>query len=302
MREIGQLSSEQLAKRFSDFLLAQDIEASIIEENDGWRVWVHDDDELDMVRNEFLRFKQSPADATYDKTSERAKSIREEQHKIHEQNRYQEVHIRKTWQRANFQQTPVTTILIALSVVVALLTALGERPQPVGGWLSITDFERVGNSIRWFKGLIEVQGGQIWRLVTPIFLHYGLLHLIFNMLWLHQLGAVVENHLGRFRYVFFVLAVASASNLCQHITVGPNFGGMSGVDYALLGYVWIKGQRDPGCGLGINSNTMLFMLGWLALGFLDILPMANGAHLGGLVAGVAYGWLPSNRQNRRRGF
>ncbi len=68
---------------------------------------------------------------------------------------------------------------------------------------------------------------------------------------------------------------------------GPNFGGLSGVVYGLFGYVWWLGWLKPEKGLGISNALVGFLLVWLMLGYLDVLPvnMANTAHLLGLLTG-----------------
>jgi len=74
---------------------------------------------------------------------------------------------------------------------------------------------------------------------------------------------------------------------------------MSGVVYGLLGYIWIRGKFDPASGLYLHSSTVVMMLLWLVAGFTGWLgPIANGAHLGGLVMGMAWGWLSSLRYRK----
>jgi GlpG protein len=69
---------------------------------------------------------------------------------------------------------------------------------------------------------------------------------------------------------------------------------MSGVVYGLLGYVWIRGKFDPASGLYLHRSTVIMMLIWLVAGFARVLgPIANYAHLGGLLIGMAWGWLSS---------
>ena len=297
MREVGKVEKGELAQRFVDYLLAQGIEGTATPQDRHWVVWVYDDDELAMVRADFERFLNHPYSPAYVSAQAQGRDMRVKEEEEAKRSRHRQIHMRQRWQRGNHRQIPVTMTLIAISVGVALLTGMGSRSGGVESLLTIASYERVGNSIRWY-GLHDVMSGQVWRLVTPIFLHYGILHLLFNMMWLYQLGGLLELRLGRLRYLLMILAIAVISNLAQYYSVAPNFGGMSGVDYGLLGFMWAKGRFDPRSGLGIDPNTMMFMMVWLALGFVGFMNMANGAHLGGLLSGVAFGALPALRRPR----
>ena len=74
---------------------------------------------------------------------------------------------------------------------------------------------------------------------------------------------------------------------------GPQlFEGMSGVVYALFGYIWMKGLYQPEQGMTLHPNTITIMLLWLVLCMTGSMgPVANAAHFMGLVAGVAFGVL-----------
>jgi GlpG protein len=98
-----------------------------------------------------------------------------------------------------------------------------------------------------FGGL---QYGEFWRLLTPIFLHFGLAHLAFNLLWLSILGSRIEQLSGSVHLLMVVIVSGVFSNMIQVGWGGSAmFGGMSGVVYALLGYIWIKGRFVPEPGL-----------------------------------------------------
>jgi GlpG protein len=85
------------------------------------------------------------------------------------------------------------------------------------------------------------------------------------------------------------------SNLAQYVFVGPYFLGMSGVVYGLIGYIWIRGKLDPGSGLLLHRATVTMALIWLVLGLTGVLGVANGAHVGGLLIGMVWGYLSSLR-------
>ena len=120
---------------------------------------------------------------------------------------------------------PLTAILIVISVVVALGSGVGasfEKVEP----LLISYYVK--------QGLPEVMSGEVWRLLTPIFIHFGFMHLAFNMLWLWDLGGGIERAQNWFQLALLVIVIGISSNLAQYAFGGPGFGGMSGVVYGLL--------------------------------------------------------------------
>lgn len=178
----------------------------------------------------------------------------------------------------------VSVALIAISAAVALLSDLGSNSEALAPLF-------ISNPAS--EGLQDVMAGQVWRLATPIFIHFGLAHLVFNMMWVWDLGKLIESKNGAGFYVGFVVAVGILSNLAQYwMTGSPYFGGMSGVVYGLFGYIWIRGRVDRRFGVEIHKTTVITMLAWFVLCWTGLLgPIANWAHTGGLVLGAAWGYL-----------
>lgn len=108
---------------------------------------------------------------------------------------------------------------------------------------------------------------------------------------------MIEGRQSSLHLAILVLMIAMGSNLAEfYVKHVASFGGMSGVVYGLLGYVWIRGKRDPGSGLYLHRSTVIMMLIWLVACFVGIIPnIANYAHLAGLLMGMAWGWLSSLR-------
>ena len=125
------------------------------------------------------------------------------------------------------------------------------------------------------------------RILGPAFFHFSILHIVFNTMWWWQLGGSIEKTLGKGTLINLLLLSAIASNLGQYLVSGSNFGGLSGVVYALVGFVWWYGYLAPEKGLSLSKPIVGFMLFWLILGFVDLLPVnvANTAHLLGLLSG-----------------
>ena len=153
---------------------------------------------------------------------------------------------------------------------------------------------KIGPNLPACSFLHEVFTGQVWRLITPIFLHFGLTHLVFDMLMLYLLGAMIEARRGTLVLGALVLVSAVASNLGQYIDTGPNFGGMSGVDYALFGYAWMQSRFNPRAGILVSPMTVMLGLGWLVacMASKSVSDIANTAHLIGLAIGVVSGYAP----------
>jgi len=184
----------------------------------------------------------------------------------------------------------LTATLIAVSAIIALLSNLGNDYQ-VLKFLYISEYR---------SGLPEIFGGQLWRLVTPMFIHFGILHFIFNMMWLYDLGSGVEQRQGMGRMTTLVLATAVLSNLAQFAWNGPGFGGMSGVVYGLLAYVWVQGNFNPRAGIGLHQHIVIMMLAWFVICWLGLVGnVANMAHTVGLVCGAGLGLLYSPQFWRR---
>ncbi len=133
----------------------------------------------------------------------------------------------------------------------------------------------------------EIIHGQIWRLITPIFLHMSFLHILFNMLWFKDLGYLIEHSFGKYFLLAFVLITGLISNFCQYIVSGPQFGGMSGVLYAMLGFIWVYKKLNSDFEYSLPRFDVGMMIGWFFLCLTGVLgPIANTAHGGGLVAGI----------------
>jgi GlpG protein len=118
---------------------------------------------------------------------------------------------------------------------------------------------------------------------------------------LYMLGTALERALSWWYLLLLVLVSAAFSNLLQLYMVSPFFGGMSGVVYALFGYIWIRGRYDPSFPYRMPKQIVTYLLFWLVLGFTGFMNMANGAHAGGLVVGVVWGLVASGYLKRRLG-
>jgi GlpG protein len=297
MRLIGHLAEEKSARIFADYLYVQKIQSHLeFEKADGWGVWINDEDKLEEASGLLAAFQLNPADPKYRAEAQSASELRAEAEK--DEAKYR----KKLSDRRNLFRPltgygfgPLTFVLIVISVVVAIFSRLGTEEQPIMK-LFIADFNVTGNMVQWHGGLAEIRHGQLWRLITPIFIHFGPLHIIFNMLWLRDLGSMIESRQSSWRLALLVVVIAACSNLVQYYFGGPRFGGMSGVVYGLLGYIWMRGKFDPGSGLFLHPTTVTMMIIWFFACFTPLIPnIANGTHAAGLAIGLAWGYLSSLR-------
>jgi len=147
---------------------------------------------------------------------------------------------------------------------------------------------------------VFLQDGEMWRVVTSGFLHFGLLHLAMNMLLLWQLGGLLEPALGRSRFLLLYLASLTGGALgAILLSPDPLTGGASGAVFGLMGAAAValvhRGINPMQTGIG--TTLVLNLLITFAVPGISI-----GGHLGGVIAGAGVGWVmfdPAvNRQAR----
>jgi membrane associated rhomboid family serine protease len=182
-----------------------------------------------------------------------------------------------------------TKVLIATNVLAYVLIAASAAGGRSGGNLEA----------RLVLFGPAVASGQWYRMVTTGFVHFGLLHLAFNMLLLYRLGLILEPALGRLRFAMLYGAALLAGSfgallLTPHVATG----GASGAVFGLLGAVAV-GMRQRGISLretGIRALLVLNLLFTVAVPGISI-----GGHLGGLAGGAAVGWVMLRSPSSRRG-
>lgn len=201
-----------------------------------------------------------------------------------------------------FLLAPVTILLILAAAVVALISDLGAEVQAVSA-LFYPAFTIVEGASPLAQILSQLSSaGLVLRTLTPILLHFGAIHLVFNALWLWHFGRMIERAQPSSLYLLVVLWIAFVSNATQFLwTLTPNFGGLSGVVYGLLGYIWMSQWLLPSGRLRLPPAMIGFLL--LALVLMAVLAsswIANAAHIGGLFAGMVAGIVTAGLQRLRR--
>jgi len=131
---------------------------------------------------------------------------------------------------------------------------------------------------------------QYWRLITPVFVHFTLLHLLSNLFLFWYFAKSINAYS---RTVFLLLFIASAllTNAAEFIIVDEKFGGISGVNFALFGFVFIFHLLKPNDPFFISSEFSIAVFLFLILSATDWLgDYSFYSHLSGLIIGVGLGY------------
>ncbi|CAN5786090.1 MAG: rhomboid family intramembrane serine protease [Rubrobacter sp.] len=193
----------------------------------------------------------------------------------------------------DLSRLPVTFGLIAACVAVYIAVALAGQTYgyPLNVGLVTQPHEVLA------QGALlpaAVAGGEVWLLLTSMFLHSGFIHLALNMLSLYFLGSFVEQAFGRSRFLALYLCSGLAGGIA-YLYFGafdePAVGA-SGAIFGLLGGVLGYSLRNGTFSWQNPLIRQLLILTALNLYFGFSVPnISNTAHIGGLVGGAAFGWL-----------
>jgi GlpG protein len=267
MIAIGQLDNARAAQAFIDYLRGLGIDCEPVPNEQGVMLVIHNAEQQAQAKAEFERFLAEPYADRYLKASWDSGDTKA-------QLDYGAAGLGLV-QHFITQSGPLTLGVFAISLLLFALMNFGL-------------LELVYTSLSFFGATQAIDLTQVWRVFTPSLLHFSLLHIMFNLLWWWYLGGKIELRLGAPKLLVLLLVAGTLPNILQYFISGPNFGGLSGVVYALVGYTWLMGKRRPQSGLQLPDSYMGFMMLWLVLGFTDLLgmPIANGAHLGGLLIGL----------------
>lgn len=312
MRELHTFADEQVAHRFVSILQSRQMPAHTDQEGASWVVWIENDDHRDKARDLLAEFQANPDAEQFAEAEKTAKRILAEKLEAEKSRQKLRRDLRDRWRGVWWKCHPATTLMVGISIfVVAVSTELDpvkftQRVIPITCNLetsvirnslfiqeTIMMVDEEGNDAAGFvnKSPTEVlKTWQIWRYVTPIFIHFNALHILFNMSWLRTLGNAIEFVRGTRRFLALVLFIAVVSNVAQLIWSGPAFGGMSGVDFGLIGYVWMKGKTQPQHGLALPQEQVVMSMLWMLLCIGGAFgPIANAAHVAGFLAGMVIG-------------
>lgn len=265
------LNNARVAQAFIDYMASRHISIQMSPEGEGRvALWLIDAQHQVETEAELDRFLSEPNHKRYQAASWDVAETRKSQFHYHTPSFLSMI---------KAKAGPVTLSIMLLCVVIFALQQLGFNQQIF--------------QMLHFPAL-DGQQWQLWRWLSHAVLHFSVMHIAFNILWWWQLGGDIEKKLGGLK-LLQIFAISSAlSGAGQYWVEGANFGGLSGVVYALVGYLWVVSTKAPQLGLTIPRQIVGFMLIWLVLGYMQpFMAIANTAHLAGLIAGVGIGWIDS---------
>ena len=320
MRLIGVIEDAKQAQQLSAFLLTEGIENRVdLNDDDKSEVWVKDEDQFKAAMEAFGDHQSNPQDAKYAAAVDEAiKLAREQQRKA----RSVKKNIVKVQHRNTQTTGPIVKTIIGLSILVAILTNFGSpstHEQGANRALQFVAVEKpLSTELTEQHGqrsddlnvrLASLKRGEFWRLVTPIFIHYGLLHIGFNVLWFLQFGRMIEGRYGSMWMAILILVCAVLSNFAQGVVPDAmggspakyyesgmlitTFGGLSGVVFGMFGFILVKQMTDSTSGFFLPQSTIMILLIYLVFCMTPIasevfnLNVANWAHGIGFIVGCA---------------
>lgn len=279
MKQLLVLDDGRLAQSLADYLASRGIPCELTQSELGITVWLADESRTTEAEREVKRFIKEPNHPRYAEAA---------WHGQRQGSRVEYAGGQQQWLADLLLQAGPVTLLVGLACVAVFLLS----------YIGLPMFALLG----FHTSVEQLTSWQIWRFFTPTLLHFSVLHLVFNLMWWWYFGGRIEQRLGSAKLLALFLVAGCVPNLLQFFMVGPDFGGLSGVDYALLGYLWLMARRQGWQEKPVNNALLGFMLFWLVLGFFHLFgpSMANMAHLGGLLIGLLQGWLDSRKPQAPR--
>lgn len=278
MHRLISLNNPRMAQAFIDYMASRHIDVQMMPEGEGqFALWLTDSQLLVEVEAELDHFLSDPSNSKYQAASWDMAESRKSQFRYNSPSMLAMI---------KAKAGPVTLLVMLACSVIFVMQQLGAG----NAVFSMLHFPA-------FTG----QEWQLWRWISHALLHFSVMHIAFNLLWWWQLGGDIEQRLGTGKLLQLFVVSAALSGAGQYWVEGANFGGLSGVVYALVGYLWMLGYKAPQLGLNMPKPVIGFMLVWLVLGFMQpFMAIANTAHLVGLLSGVAIGLVDASRANAKK--
>lgn len=170
---------------------------------------------------------------------------------------------------------------LACAACVLVFVGLLQEPNPES-WATLSRYGDIPPNDIW--------AGKYWRVVTSVFVHLTWLHFVFNVYWLWILGGTLERAIGSLRFLAFFITAAFVSSGIEFAVAGTTGIGVSGVVYAIFGFMWIGSNHIEAFKKVLPKQTVVLFFGWAVLCILATLlrtmNVGNAAHVSGLLFGI----------------
>ena len=293
MRLVCKITDKEKAKRFLAYMMQENCQGVLEEEEDQYSIWVYDEDQYQLALDLYEKFNHPEFKETIIK-----ESIRKEEEisgplpisndpifLAQVQDIKKKMLAKALYVRFNTKITRFFVFICSLLLFVNILyfmnsdnkqffvspidqslsyDALIDPAKTIkkGDWLGYySKLEKWSNGTQDFSSpkFEKIIQGEIWRIFTPCLLHSGLIHLFFNMIWFWALGKQIEERILSFRYLLLVIILGCLTNTIQYLASGPNFIGFSGVVCGLGGFVWMRQKVAPWEGYPIPKSSLNFL-------------------------------------------
>lgn len=303
MRYLAEVEGKQRAESFVAWLITKSIDTHIEAAPKNpqlWEVWIRDEDKLAEAKAELAAFEANSNDPKYATAIDTARQMIKQKQAATQtaaKNVRPVVYRGASPAQMIAGPLPPLTLTLVISCVVISLLSNFTRPNSHGRlglqiiekmfFVSPIAYERSGND-----PAASLKRGEVWRIITPIFLHGSAIHLFMNMLTLIAFGRITERLIGTPRFALMILILgtlptALACLMPPNLDGSPFTVGISGVVYGLISYLWLLSMQRPDLGFRVPGGLIIFLLGFIVMGFLGVIPhISNWAHLGGFLVGL----------------
>lgn len=338
MRLIGSFSDAKQAERFSSYLKREGIATlcepgfDAVTEKISYQCWVHDEDQIDRAEKDFISFVANPEDPRF--------GVVEEEPPLQEPlapppppkvirapftvfiialcigvfllSLLDEYQGEGTPPNQKELLGPVEESLLfdippsIVGVQTAEQLALTSYWRGIYSW-TVLKIQGKPPTLAEGPMFVKIRQGEVWRLISPVLMHGGFLHILFNMIWVWILSVPIEQRIGIFRLLSLSLGVGVVSNVAQYLMSGPFFLGYSGIVMGLVGFIWMRERLAPWEGYPLRRSTLFFLGLFIGgvfvlqcvafiLQFLGVMHfdpnIANTAHIVGGLTGALLGSIP----------
>jgi rhomboid protease GluP len=178
----------------------------------------------------------------------------------------------------NHEKAPITKIIIGINIFMFLITAFLSKSVLNSDIRVLVFLGAKANSF--------ISNGEYYRLVTAMFLHGGLIHLVLNMYALNSIGPLVENYFGKIKYLIIYFISGILSSYFSYLFSTSVSIGASGAIFGVLGATLIVAYKNrKRGGKEFLDNIISVIVINLILGF-SIPNVDNFGHIGGLIGGI----------------